>query len=449
MLINIRAYGCRLSADQPVIASGSVGTVDVRFCFDPLWADYQKSAVFRVGGKKYTMLLDGDVCAFPQEALQRSGEVYVGLVGVRGGKTLTSTMCRLVVSPGAPKNGQESENYTPGLYEQFASKFSKFENMTATAVQGTETKVSVTSDDTSMRLNFTLQKGERGAQGITGADGGYYIPTVDSAGNLSFSASKSGMPGVSGANIRGEKGDAFTYADFTEEQLAALKGPKGDTGAQGAQGPKGDAFTYADFTEEQLAALKGPKGDTGAQGAQGPRGAAGATGAAAGFGTPTATVDANTGTPSVTVTASGSNTAKVFSFAFKNLKGEKGDKGDSGAGGTLSLLAGGATSADDETTAFTLPKPINQYAKLYLLSERSSFSVGSSSLSNFSSVCLEVFSGGAMATGGYIATDEYGAATGSFGSVFVEAGNLTGNEIVCDNMRQADTVQIYGVSATA
>lgn len=79
--------------------------------------------------------------------------------------------------------------------------------------------------------------------------------------------------------------------------------------------------------QNEQAGPQGPAGATGATGATGP------AGAAAGFGTPTATVDANTGTPSVTVSASGPDTAKVFSFSFKNLKGAKGDKGDTGAQG--------------------------------------------------------------------------------------------------------------------
>lgn len=57
--------------------------------------------------------------------------------------------------------------------------------------------------------------------------------------------------------VKGDKGEPFTYADFTAEQLAALTGPAGPPG------PKGDAFAYQDFTAEQLAALTGPQGPKG------------------------------------------------------------------------------------------------------------------------------------------------------------------------------------------
>lgn len=69
---------------------------------------------------------------------------------------------------------------------------------------------------------------------------------------------------------KGDKGDPFTYADFTPEQLEALKGQKGDPGEPGPMGqpgPKGDKgepFKYSDFTQEQLATLKGEKGEPGA-----------------------------------------------------------------------------------------------------------------------------------------------------------------------------------------
>ena len=59
---------------------------------------------------------------------------------------------------------------------------------------------------------------------------------------------------------KGDKGDPFTYADFTEEQLAALKGE------QGLQGPEGPAG------KDGIAGEQGPQGE---QGIQGPKGADG------------------------------------------------------------------------------------------------------------------------------------------------------------------------------
>lgn len=70
----------------------------------------------------------------------------------------------------------------------------------------------------------------------------------------------------------------------------------------------------------------------------------GPAGDSAGFGIPTASVDDNTGVPSVEVNASGPDTAKIFAFTFKNLKGAKGDPGTPGKDGAG--LTGSASSIE-------------------------------------------------------------------------------------------------------
>lgn len=64
-----------------------------------------------------------------------------------------------------------------------------------------------------------------------------------------------GLQGIQG--IQGEKGEPFTYADFTEEQLALLKGEKGDRGEPGERGLQG---------------IQGERGERGIQGLQGIQG---------------------------------------------------------------------------------------------------------------------------------------------------------------------------------
>lgn len=92
---------------------------------------------------------------------------------------------------------------------------------------------------------------------------------------------------------------------------------------------------------------------------KGATGSTGSAGTSAGFGTPTATVDANTGTPSVTVTATGPNTAKVFNFAFKNLKGEKGDPGKNATTTAVATsTSNGLMSSTDKKNLDVLKTPL-------------------------------------------------------------------------------------------
>ena len=100
------------------------------------------------------------------------------------------------------------------------------------------------------------------------------------------------------------------------------------------------------------------------------RGLDGENGAAAGFGSVTASVDSNTGTPAVTVEVSGDDTEKNFAFAFSGLKGEPGKDGADGADGKdgESLPEGGAPGQVLKRTsdgaiwgdAITVPLPVEQ-----------------------------------------------------------------------------------------
>ena len=148
-----------------------------------------------------------------------------------------------------------------------------------------------------------------------------------------------GDPGPKGEP--GKDGKPFTYDMFTAEQLASLKGPKGDVGLpgpkgepgtpgergadgeRGLQGPKGEPFKFSDFTQDQINALKGPKGDPGPRGEPGRNGLNGEQG----------------------VQGPPGKDGKPFTYdmftaeQLAALKGPKGDPGPPGTGGSVDLSA--------------------------------------------------------------------------------------------------------------
>ena len=182
-------------------------------------------------------------------------------------------------------------------------------------------------------FSFSGLKGETGPKGEKG-DTGDQGPKGDTGTGLDIKGTYESLEALRQAVQSPQQGDMYNVgavAPFTiymwddgENDWVSqgqLQGPKGDTGPQGPKGDTGDT---------------GPQGETGPKGEQGPKGDTGdqgPAGAAAGFGTPSATVDSGIGTPSVEISSSGPNTAKVFSFAFHNLKGEKGDTGAQGPAG--------------------------------------------------------------------------------------------------------------------
>lgn len=132
------------------------------------------------------------------------------------------------------------------------------------------------------------------------------------------------------SGLRGPQGETGERGPRGETGATGPRGETGATGQRGEQGPKGDAFTYADFTPEQLAGLTGPQGERGPAGPQGERGLAGPQGIQGIQGETGATPDFTIGT--VTTGAAGTDATATITGTPEspvlNLTIPRGDPGE-------------------------------------------------------------------------------------------------------------------------
>lgn len=185
-------------------------------------------------------------------------------------------------------------------------------------------------------------KGETGATGATGPQGPKGETGARGPQGERGIQGEIGPAGPQGA--KGDKGDAFTYSDFTEAQLAALKGDKGDTGPQGEKGDTGATGPTGPEGPRGPQGEQGPQGQTGPQGEQGPTGPKGETGSGfkvlGYYGTKTA-LDAAQKATAAAGDAYGVGTAEPYDiYIFDGITGEfinngplQGAKGDTGPTG--------------------------------------------------------------------------------------------------------------------
>lgn len=291
MILNFNVKAQTLTAACPgrLVVAGSRKHVYAKFSLDEEWDGLTVTAIFSndYAAEPRSVMLTGPEVEVPPEVLV-TGRLRASLVGLGsdGRKLTTQRMDRpIVVVRSGDLTGLESD-VTPELWEQALAaigEMSKLDTLDKTTLVGAINEVlsyvgsagGVTPEaiaaaveaylkanpptvdipealpnphkltftgavtgayDGSEPVTIDIPSGGAG-EGVPGKDGGYYTPSVAEDGTLSWEASKEGMPEVPTSNIQGPKGDPFTYEDFTEDQLASLKGQQGPEGEQGPAGP--------------------------------------------------------------------------------------------------------------------------------------------------------------------------------------------------------------------
>lgn len=105
------------------ITAGCVNSAVCTFLFGGEWGGYSKTIAFTSAGTTYHVAMQDDMCSVPNAAMQKSGDITIGVVGINsnGDKVVTTNNVTVHVIRGADKDGTQDPDYSPTFIEQVQS----------------------------------------------------------------------------------------------------------------------------------------------------------------------------------------------------------------------------------------------------------------------------------------------------------------------------------------
>ncbi len=120
------------ATESPVIASGGVNENRIEFTFSEHWDNYTKVAVFSrtddtADEEPIAIELLNDSCDVPFEVIEEEGTVLIGVFGVLGDVTRTSTNIEYNIVKGSLLNGRAPAAPTKNIYQQLLEKYTQLQ----------------------------------------------------------------------------------------------------------------------------------------------------------------------------------------------------------------------------------------------------------------------------------------------------------------------------------
>ena len=104
--------------EYETLVAQAVKVYSVQFEFENEWANFVKTAVFRVGDQSWEQMLVEDACIIPWEVLEKVGRLYISVYGINGDIRRPTTETEGVPIRAGAEPGDEAKEPTPDKYSQ-------------------------------------------------------------------------------------------------------------------------------------------------------------------------------------------------------------------------------------------------------------------------------------------------------------------------------------------